>query len=180
MATDWQKLRNEYLQTSLSLRALAGRHGVAPSTLRNRAAREGWAQTRRARQTEEAAAPACDADRMAQLKAIGDRLTAQLARATDELDKQIVRHKRKVREMTYDDPEASGRPVMETVEERVLLEVVDAPVDSMGLKRLSATLKILRDVAKADGDGEQGVAQVEELMRRLDTEAGKEGGPECP
>jgi hypothetical protein len=180
VATDWQKLRNEYLQTSLSIRRLAEKNGVSPSALQKHAAREGWAQDRRARRTEDPAAAACEADRMAQLKAIGDRLTAQLARATDELDKQIVRHKRKVREMTYDDPEASGKPVMETVEERVLLEVVDAPVDSMGLKRLSATLKILRDVTKADGDGEQAVTQVEELMRRLDAEAGKENGPECP
>ena len=179
MATDWLKLRNEYLQSSLSLRKLAEKHGVNYSTLKSRAARERWAQSRAAR-TARAAPSAREADRLAQLKAIGDRLTAQLARATGELDKQTVKHRRKTREVTYDDREAAGKPVMETVEERVLLEVVDAPVDSMGLKRLSATLKILREVAVAEGGGGQALAQVEALMRRLDEEAGKEDAPECP
>jgi hypothetical protein len=196
VATDWLKLRNEYLQSDVSLRKLAEIHGVCYSTLKSRAARERWAQARRDRQARQSGPPANErrraarlrqipdappitdgSDGMAQLKAIRDQLTAQLARATGELDKQIVRHRRKTREICYDDQEAAGKPVLETVEERVLLEVVDAPVDSMSLKRLSATLKILRDVTREDGDGALALARVEDLMNRLDAEAGKEDAP---
>ena len=43
MATDWLKLQTEYLQSELSLRALARLRGVSPTALGRVAAREGWA-----------------------------------------------------------------------------------------------------------------------------------------
>ncbi len=127
-------------------------------------------------QAQAAAPPVTDADRRAQLMAIGDQLTAQLARAAGELDKRTVQHKRRTKETTYGDEQSRGKPVEETVEERVSLETVVVPVDSMGLQRLSSALKILREVTLQGNEGEQSLRKVEELMRKLDEDAGKEPG----
>ena len=159
------------------------------------AAREGWAALKRAQRLLDAAQAATPgappqpcgepaavdaagygkAERMARLIAIGDQLTDQLARATVELDKQVLRHKRKTREVVYDGPEARGKPVEETVEENYHLEIVDAPVNCAGLQKLSATLKNLRDAARATDGEAQGVGMVAELMRKLDDDAREEG-----
>ena len=181
MATDWLKLQTEYLNTNLSLGKLAEKHGVKPWRLQKLAAREGWASLRKAKAlltpaTAEGYAGSCraamsGAERAAKLKAITDELIARLANATGELTKQAVVCKSRRKEMTYDDPQGKGKPVEETVEERAWLELLDAPVDSMGLQRLSATLKTLLEVTRADADDRQGVALVAELMKKLDDEA---------
>ena len=51
MATDWLTVQTEYLQTKISLRALATRHGIGYGALQRRAAQEGWMALRRARQS---------------------------------------------------------------------------------------------------------------------------------
>lgn len=112
-------------------------------------------------------------DRIARLRAIGDRLTDQLARATIELDKQVLKHKRKTREVVYDGLDAKGKPVEETVEENYELEIVDATVSCSGLQKLSATLKNLREATMADAGDGQSVGMVAELMKRLDDETGR-------
>ncbi len=185
MNIDWQALQTEYLQTGIGLDRLAERHGVKRAELRRRAALEGWTALKKAQRliaiasvTQENppmnAALLTDAQRLEQLKTIRDRLTIQLERATGQLDKQVLLHKRKRREMIYDDPLGKGKPVEETVEENVLLEVVDAPVNSASLQRLSAALKTLREITQADqGDG-RGTELVAELMRKLDEEAARE------
>ncbi len=187
METDWQKLRTEYLQTSTSLRRLAEQNGVSCSQLQKRASQEGWHQTKLAMRAPKEQRPAdCKAPqspspdasgigRQQKLQAICDRLTVQLARATDELNLQALHHKRKTREITYD--EARGKPVEETTDEREQLEKVDALVDSLGLQRLSASLKTLLEVTRLDRDDEQGIALVSELMKKLDAEAEREKPP---
>lgn len=120
------------------------------------------------------AEPADHTDRIARLRAIGDRLTDQLARATVELDKQVLKRKRKTREVVYDGMDAKGKPVEETVEENYELEIVDATVSCAGLQKLSATLKNLREATMADAGEGQSVGMVAELMKRLDDEAARE------
>lgn len=43
---DWEAIKIEYITTSISTRDLARKHGVKYSTLRDRAAREGWCAER--------------------------------------------------------------------------------------------------------------------------------------
>ena len=47
MATDWAALRVEYVNSAISLRELADRHGVRPAGVMQRAAREGWEAERK-------------------------------------------------------------------------------------------------------------------------------------
>ena len=194
MATDWLKLQTEYISTEISLRGLAEKYGLSKSTVEKTAAREGWAAMKRARRAldvapegapqEEALAAAAvppeggapvasHTERIARLMAIGDRLTAQLELAAMELNKQVVKHKRKTRELVYEGEDARGKPVEENVEENYQLEIVDGPVNCAGLQKLSATLKNLREAAQAGAETGQSVGMVAELMRRLDEEAAR-------
>lgn len=194
MATDWLTLENEYIGTEISLRGLAEKYGLSKSTVEKTAAREGWAAMKRARRAldvapegapqEEALAAAAvppeggapvasHTERIARLMAIGDRLTAQLELAAMELNKQVVKHKRKTRELVYEGEDARGKPVEENVEENYQLEIVDGPVNCAGLQKLSATLKNLREAAQAGAETGQSVGMVAELMRRLDEEAAR-------
>ena len=119
-------------------------------------------------------APGGANDRIAKLMAIGDTLTEQLAKAAVELDKQLLKHKRKTRDVEYDNADTKGKPLKETVQENYQLEVVSVPVDRAGLQKLSATLKNLREVAQTGAGDEQSLGLVAELMKKLDDETGKE------
>jgi hypothetical protein len=210
VATDWLKVQSEYLHTPVSLQRLAEKHGISHSTLKRRAAKEGWAAQKKAGKTlaDEPAtpcetafgvvpvgngcsgtgyaaaawetvapydtSPVCDTGRLTQLQAIGDQLTAQLAQAVKDLNKQVVQHKRRTKEMTYGDLESHGKPIEETTEEEVLSETIEVPVSSLGVHRLSTALKILREVTLADSGDGQSLKLVAELMKKLDSEAGKE------
>ena len=115
-----------------------------------------------------------DADTQARLRAISEQLTSQLARAAGQLDKQVLRHKRKTRELVYEGGEPRGKPVEETVQETCEIEIVDAPVSCEGLQRLASTLKNLNDILKTGGGDEQSVGMVAALMKKLDEAAMKE------
>ena len=190
-------MQDEYLRTPISLRDLAARYGVSRNQLQKVASSERWATMKRAGtllKATELETPVPDApsaaaateesgetppiathtERLAKLMAIGDQLTDQLARATVELDNQIVKHKRKKRELVYDGPETRSKPVEENVEENYELEIVDATVNCTGLQKLSATLRNLREVANAGGGEAQSVDKVTQLMQKLDVEAAKE------
>ena len=81
-----------------------------------------------------------------------------------ELDKQMLTRKRR---------SGAAKPHGDSADcdERM---IVDALVDCSGLQKLSATLKNLREFARADVSEGQSVGKVAELMKRLDDEAAKE------
>ena len=72
---DWERIRREYVGSSLSLRALAEKEGVSLSTLEKRCGREGWQQLRKQRQLELGAA------RLAQ---VADKLLNSISRTLDQ------------------------------------------------------------------------------------------------
>ena len=52
MATDWVKLRTEYVTSSIVLRELADKHGVKAAGVMTRAAKEGWDAIRKQEQAK--------------------------------------------------------------------------------------------------------------------------------
>ena len=114
-----------------------------------------------------------DADTLARLRAVSEQLTDKLAIAATQLDKQVLKHKRKTRELVYDGGDPRAKPVEETVEETCEIEIVDVPISCEGLHRLSTTLKNLNDIVKTGGGDGQSVGMVAALMKKLDDEAAK-------
>ena len=72
---DWEKIRQDYLNSSISLRALAESSGVSLSTLEKRSSREGWQQMRKQRQLELGSA---------RLEQVADKLLGSISRALDQ------------------------------------------------------------------------------------------------
>jgi len=50
MATDWTKLRVEYVTSAVTLRELADKHGIKAAGVMSRAAKEGWEAERKQEQ----------------------------------------------------------------------------------------------------------------------------------
>ena len=72
---DWEKIRQDYLNSSISLRDLAESSGVSLSTLEKRCGREGWQQMRKQRQLELGSA---------RLEQVADKLLGSISRALDQ------------------------------------------------------------------------------------------------
>lgn len=70
MATDWTKLRAEYITSASTLRELADRHGIKAAGVMRRAAKEGWDAERKqeSARVSKAAIDATVPDRVAELE----------------------------------------------------------------------------------------------------------------
>ena len=80
--TDWNALRLEYINGTLSLRDLADKHGVNESTVCNRAARHGWEQDREHLRAE--------ASNVAQEKLTEDRIEQLLQFSSKDIELAIL------------------------------------------------------------------------------------------
>ena len=74
--TDWSGIREEYLSTGVSLRALAKKHGLAKTTLQQRAAREDWSSER----------GTAAGDPKRRIETVTAKLLARLEKAIDEAE----------------------------------------------------------------------------------------------
>ena len=79
---DWERIRQEYLDSSISLRALAESRGISLSTLEKRSRREGWQQMKKQRQLELGSA---------RLEQVTDKLLSSISRAIDQGEKLEAR-----------------------------------------------------------------------------------------
>lgn len=71
---DWPGLREEYIVSSISLKALAQREGISLSTLEKRSRREGWGAARKRRQLEQSSL---------RLEQVTDKLLAKISQTID-------------------------------------------------------------------------------------------------
>ena len=162
---EWGAIREEYAGTGISLRGLAKKRGVSYSTLQLRASRERWAELRGTAARAEGDSPGGAPESMARVE-----------RAAAELDRTAVKLTTRERAIEYGDPDAPGKPTREITTDREQVNVVRTPVDLAGLKQLAAVLKDLTDVAQGAREPGQELTAVERIMRRMDAEAGEDGG----
>ena len=84
----WQAAERDYIETEISMSALAKKYGLARSTLRDHAVREGWAERRKAFQIERAAQRLAEAQRAGEAGENPDtllRVTDKLLRRAEEI-----------------------------------------------------------------------------------------------
>lgn len=125
--TDWTKIKQDYLDSGMSIRALARKHGVSYSTIQYRAYREGWALQREGVEAENPQIREA-IDRTAM------RLLAMVNRAVDELDNRCIVTKTKVK--TEDGERTTENRYFEP----------GGNVDCKDLKVLTGALKDIRDI----------------------------------
>lgn len=96
---DWIKIKNEYINTSISQRKIAEKYGVSFPTLRDRAKREEW-KTLRDKQhdkileiTSQKTADKIvksEVDRLTNILNLTDKLTPKIEKAIEQLETMIV------------------------------------------------------------------------------------------
>lgn len=124
MLVDWLTIKTEYINSNISQRDIAKKYNVSFSTLQVRARKEKWTEERKKQYDEIEASvrqKALDViskqkiDRVTKLLTISDALVEQLETATQQLNKQMIRNKRKKRTVEYKDSKAMGKPTKEII-----------------------------------------------------------------
>ena len=115
MATNWAKIKRDYINGEYSYRELAEKHGISASSIEKRAAREKWAATKNERlqatckkieeKTVEKIAEA-ESDVNAIMSRIRLKLTQKIEQAIDDMEKLDTAELRKLVQSFKDMTEA--------------------------------------------------------------------------
>lgn len=149
--TDWIKIKNEYINTSISQRKLAEKYGISVSTLTKRANKEKWQQEKetqcnkietKVQQKTADKIVKSEVDRIANILALGDKLSAKIDKAIGQLETVLV----------------DGE------------EVETGIVDVRGLRSLVQSVKDLKDIAGADDGRDDKNGSLEKLIGGLKDE----------
>ena len=170
--TDWLSIKNEYITTNTSQRELARKYNVSPSTLRDRAFREHWDDSRRAfanksAQKIEEKAIEFQVDRVSKLLDLTDKLTEKIEQAIDELDIYMAKDKKKTRVVEYKDLSCPGKPTKEVIEENEVVTEVHTCIDRLGLQQVANALKSVKDIHVSFGVEEVQDTEDSGLMNAL-------------
>ena len=166
MAVNWNKIRTEYINGNISYRNLAEKHNIAYQTLRDRAVKEKWFDTRKEQRkkisakTEQKTAEILakrEADRLLRISNAADKLLEKIEAATEQLDQFIVTNKIKQKEVLYvDDKAGFGKPKKEVIKEAEDKKIIKADhLDRLGLKQLTSALKDLKDIQFAEKEEQE-------------------------
>lgn len=165
---DWEKVKNEYINSKISYRKLAEKHGVSFATLQAKAKKENWKVLHDKqydkiqsdiRQKVASVIVKKEVDRLTRITNVADKLITKLEEATDQLNNHLVVNKRKTKTVVYDNE--IKKPTKETIDELEEKQFIIGDVDKQGLKQLTAALKDLKDVLSTDSninDDETGIA----------------------
>lgn len=156
---DWQAIKTEYITTDTSYRKLAQKHGVRYATLQARAKEEKWTELRDQHRTRTVSKTLTkisnkQADKLARIEGITDKLLNKLEKAVDELDLEIVKKKVKVEDGLTE----TTTETMEAIEGGI--------VDRTGLRQLTAALKDLKEIQmlRSELDRQEQEARIAKLQ----------------
>ena len=153
---DWLPIRAEYISGSMSYRALSNKYGVNYNWLRERAKNEHWVQLRqehRKKTLDKTLVKISDrqANKMARIEELTDRLLDKLEKAVSQLELQQCRQT--VREREFD--EEQQLCIREVVRQEEHISREPTLVDRRGLKQLTSALKDIREVKMLCGEQEK-------------------------
>lgn len=166
---DWQAIKAEYITTDTSYRKLAQKYGISHVQIGNVGRDEKWVELRR-RHLDKTLAKSIEkigtkqADKMARIDSLTDKLLTKLEKAVDELDLEIIVIKDKTVTSTGERTEESK------------IARAGGIVDRAGLKQLTAALKDIKEVKmlKTELDRQEQEARIEKLRREAEPEKGRE------
>ena len=170
---NWAKIRSEYVTKKITYKQLCEKYGCSMSVLTKKASAEKWADARKKhrkkveRKTEEKIAGreaeknARDITRCVDL---ANTLLAKVEKAIDELDKHIIKN----HTIMKIDMKGEGGSNVQTVNKSEKIKTVDSIIKTDDLKRLSATLKDIKDVliAGEEGDNEIRVIFEDDILKK--------------
>lgn len=150
MATNWTKIKNDYLNGNISYRDLAIKHKVGYSALKTRAVKEKWFDQRKQQRQEitkklgqKTADVIVDREfkRIMKIQDATDDMVDYIIRAMKEMNIVAATDKRKYSKTIVD--KATGKNIKVYVEEEVPKSVKLSHADAQKIKILSSALKDL-------------------------------------
>lgn len=163
MATNWNKIRNEYINGNISYQKLAEKHNIPYQTLRDRAIKEKWFNKRKEQRekisikTDEKSAEKlaeAEANRLLKISNAADKLLEKIELATEQLD--LYLEKTKVKAPVKVKDKKTGE-IQDAFQEKETFNVSKKDrIDRAGLKQIASALKDLKDIQfTADEDKPQ-------------------------
>lgn len=162
MATNWTKIKNEYINGNISYQELAKKHKVGYSALKTRAVNEKWFEQRKEQRkkiskkieqkTAEKIAEA-EANRMTKINAAADKLLEKIEIAIEQLDMYLLRNKQQYTQKITNPETGEVIEVFKTDE--TIKVKKDKRIDRAGLKQITSALKDLKDIQFVQGDEPQ-------------------------
>lgn len=174
---DWQAIKTEYITTDTSYRKLAEKYGIHYKVISERGKDEKWVELRsqhRDKTLTKALGKISDkqADKMARIDDLADKLLEKLEQAITELDLQLAKHTDKTKVIEYNNDLRPDKPTKETIHEEEKLLEVKSVVDRNGLKQIASALKDIKEVKmlRSDLDKQEQEARIANLRKQADKE----------
>ena len=174
---NWSKLKNEYISTTISQRALAAKYGLTYSTISRRATKERWKTLRDEMEAKTSAEVSQkieqiivkqEVDRMSKVLDLTDKLSEKLEKAIDELDVYIAKNKVKTKIVEYSE-DGKGKPCTEVIEEKETITEYHSIVNTLALSQLANALKSIKEISCDIGAKDEEVEDsglIEALQKR--------------
>jgi hypothetical protein len=170
---DWNAIKTEYItDESSSYRKLAKKYGVGLATITNRSKQEDWIGLRKqfknsviTKNIEKISEK--QANRMARIQDITDRLLTKIERAVDELDILLYKNVEKVKEIEYNNLDRPDKPTKEIIHEEETFKEVRSIIDKKGLKEIASALRDIKEIQmlKTELDRQEQEARIKKLQK---------------
>ncbi len=155
LSVSWVEIEHEYVtdisRKPCSLENLAKKYSIPIDTIKDRSAKDGWVR-KRTEYTQQTLKKAkekssdTDADRIARLLSIADKAAEKTEQALGELEQYVVRDKKKIKTVEYNDETAIGKPTKEVINETEHINIESGLIDRLGLSQVTGALKNLKDI----------------------------------
>ena len=170
---DWQAIKTEYITTDTSYRKLAQKYGIHYKVISERGKDEKWVELRsqhRDKTITKALGKISNkqADKMARIDDLADKLLEKLEQAITELDLQLAKHTDKTKTIEYNNDLRPDKPTKEVVHEEEKLLEVKSIVDRQGLKQIASALKDIKEVKmlRSELDKQEQEARIAALRQK--------------
>lgn len=170
---DWEAAKIEYVtDTKASYRSIAEKYGVSQTQVANHSRDEGWRALREehlknvCKKTLESLAEH-QADKMARIQSITDKLLDKLEQAVAELNITLATNTHKTKTIEYNNPERPDKPTKEVIDEVEKIVQTATIVDRAGLKAITSALRDLKEIQmiKSELDKREQEARIAKLQR---------------
>lgn len=171
---DWETIKTEYItEPTASYRILCDKYQVGFSTLSEKAGREEWPRLRREYRESIITKTVNklstqEANKLARIIKVSDKLLSKLDRAVDELDLQVLENVSKTKKIEYN---AFEKPEKETVNEIKTWTKQQTIIDRRGIQSLASALKDIMDIQmfKEESENEKpsGVVLIPAVLEEL-------------
>lgn len=179
---DWQAIKTEYITTDTSYRKLAQKHGVSYQAICHRSKDEGWIAQREQYRNETITKTlgrisSKQADKLARIDSLADKLLVKLEKAIEELDLQLAKHTDKTKTIEYNNDRRPDKPTREIIHEEEKLLEVKGIVDRQGLKQIASALKDIKEVKmlRSELDRQEQEARIANLRRQSEKDDDDDG-----